>query len=85
MKKPMMLKRKRCTRISQLVFLLKKLDKAFVEDNRKDVRNLVWRIKQFLKTTGRFTEEQGLIIELIAKIVHCRIITMKMKRLIKNL
>ena len=80
-----MLKRKRCTRIARLVFLLKKLEKALDEDNSKDVRYLVWKIKQFLKTGGRFTEEQGLIIQLIAKIVHCRIITMKMKRLIKNI
>lgn len=78
------IKQKPNGKMGDLIVMLQKLNKAFDEENRKDIKESVARIQSLLRTMN-FSNEQTLIIQLIAQLVHCRLTTLKMKRLLRKL
>ena len=70
--------------LSRLISMLNDLNDAFDNEDSKNVRRLVHGIRAHLKRMT-FTQEQGLIIQLISKVVQCRTKTMKMKRTLRRL
>ena len=77
-------KRRRAGNIDNLVVMLQQLDKAFDDENRDTIKEIVSKIQSFIRTTN-FSEEQTLMLHLIAQLIHCRFTTLKMKRILRKL
>ena len=71
-------------KMTTLIKLLESLNYSFDNKNRKDIRDIIKRIRIIMKTAA-FSPEQGLIIQILSQLVRCRFLSMKISRMIDML